>query len=305
MCRGNSVPRTSFLIKYLSKYSTVDNHPRESGTRGATSEILETSSDDDKTTETISFAFLNLPTEIRLYIYEHLLVAYVDSASSLQHGLQAAICLDVWKPRWRVHMGTGILRTCRQVYQEARHVLYSQNVFIARRPNELLNLRIICGQENFSMIRRLRIGISRFADKNKIIEALNTLAKDATSLRDLSVFWADPGMVFPGCPRRRRRTVDGDRGPGIDVDIARALGSLTSVEKLSLSGCYAKNWPDYFRMKIGCSIASPVDPSLRRPWRIVEPDENKQTDEEHSRRCRLARSQKLQMYQEGTENLWP
>ena len=78
------------------------------------------------------FPFLNLPTEIRLLVYQRLLVGdlgYVEVCNEAQ-----------WFVRKRdpsfitpvLSAFTGILQSCKQVHDEATEVLYGDNTFVFR-----------------------------------------------------------------------------------------------------------------------------------------------------------------------------
>lgn len=238
-------------------------------------------------------------------IYEHVLVASQHREQLPRISLQEEIRLDHHNPHWRVHMGIAILRTCKQVYHEARPVLYSKNLFVGTRAEHLLNLRRICGRENFSMIRWVRVSVSHILRdrKDECVELFNILANEPADLRDLTVFWASPGMGYLQPRPDRRRTVDRTRGSGKDVEIARAMASIRSVTKLTLAGYYAQNWPEYFRASMGCEVLTPCDFKFMYPWgrleeRLIIVEKNSQTEEPTA-------AQKLKMYQEGTEDLWP
>lgn len=64
---------------------------------------------------------LSLPTELRLRIYEYALTA-PDNAIGLYFSYQTN--------RVKPDLGLGLLRTCRQIYHEARDVLYTKNTIL-------------------------------------------------------------------------------------------------------------------------------------------------------------------------------
>jgi hypothetical protein len=68
----------------------------------------------------MSFRFLDLPTELRLSIYEALL--------SDPEGL-IAICYGKPLVGYHLQLYTAILRTCKKLYREAHPVLYTTNTF--------------------------------------------------------------------------------------------------------------------------------------------------------------------------------
>jgi hypothetical protein len=54
----------------------------------------------------------------------------------------------------------GILRTCRQFYQEACPILYKNTIFITARPSQLKDLKDRVGERNFSFIRHIVVEIA-------------------------------------------------------------------------------------------------------------------------------------------------
>ena len=71
------------------------------------------------------FAFIDLPTEIRLLIYKELLVR--------KGGAKLSFCLDdhhkAYNRALKIFIHPAILRTCKAVYNEASSILYTDNIF--------------------------------------------------------------------------------------------------------------------------------------------------------------------------------
>lgn len=69
------------------------------------------------------FRLLDLPAELRMRIYEYALTA-PDNAIRIYYSFQ--------KCRVNPGLGLPLLRTCRQVYNEARDVLYQENTVLVQ-----------------------------------------------------------------------------------------------------------------------------------------------------------------------------
>ncbi|EKG15235.1 hypothetical protein MPH_07569 [Macrophomina phaseolina MS6] len=69
------------------------------------------------------FRLLDLPAELRLRVYEHALTA-PDRIIRIYYSYQ--------RDRIRPRLALALLRTCRQVYAEARDVLYQENTVFVR-----------------------------------------------------------------------------------------------------------------------------------------------------------------------------
>jgi hypothetical protein len=64
-----------------------------------------------------------------------------------------------------------------------------------------------------------------------------TLARDATNLQRLQVYWDHEGYVHPGL--------------GKNPSFVRALARLKVQQSIKLEGYYAQPWPEYLERKMG------------------------------------------------------
>ena len=119
------------------------------------------------------FPFMKLPIELRLEVYRELLRSE-DPVYRKK---------NIWPGN---HLHPNILQTCRQVYDEAKEVLYGENLFSLYKNNP--------GDPNASRVKRARafIGISHSSTVSgplepdmKDIETLNQFLRDQPNLTHL------------------------------------------------------------------------------------------------------------------------
>ncbi|KAF4614412.1 hypothetical protein G7Y89_g15326 [Cudoniella acicularis] len=149
----------------LSPSSTSDAEPlsaqNKGGNRLSDQGVQTTSLSPGTTTPSTSEAkhgltFLSLPVEIRLRIYYLLLIR--RSCPHTPRCLHAA-------------MELRILQTCKQIYNEAVSILYSENKFQVSEPKEILKLARV-RPENFESIRRMDIQVPWTAELDSWLELL-------------------------------------------------------------------------------------------------------------------------------------
>src|ERR1700722_19741237 len=110
--------------------------------------------------------FLTLPVEIRLQIYNLLLVSRFDRMENplwafgntdqkpVQLYITQApqyITLEGILRTYRI-MELGILRTCKQIHHEANPILYSQNIFAISKPEQIFRFIAQVGLVNFKLV---------------------------------------------------------------------------------------------------------------------------------------------------------
>lgn len=101
----------------------------------------------------------------------------------------------------------------------------------------------------------LKLGAELFKpDGPEWCDLFAVIARDATGLRELEVHWD----CAPDC---------GKFGGGFDVELVRAVGTIRGLEKLKLSGCYAKEWPVYLRQKTGAEVVEQGEDEMKG-WEI-------------------------------------
>jgi hypothetical protein len=116
-------------------------------------------------------SFLALPIEIRLQIYDILLISRTDNQK------QAIIFTSY---RW-AHF--EILQTCRQIYDEGNSILYSQNEFRFYYVDSKLEFIQQIGPVNFGSIRSLHIRVDNISKQSAFLGHFNILAEEENGVR--------------------------------------------------------------------------------------------------------------------------
>jgi hypothetical protein len=128
-------------------------------------------------------AFLALPAEIRLQIYDLLLVSRFNREQNpswaVGNTCQKLVILHmIQAPEYRT-MEPAILRTCKQIQREAISVLYSGSVFNLSEPKQMFRLMTQIGPTNIKLLRSLDMWIPWMADLLPWLTLLNALSKEA------------------------------------------------------------------------------------------------------------------------------
>jgi hypothetical protein len=239
-----------------------------------------------------------LPAEVRLRIYEELLVARFDREEnpswSVGYTNQKLVLLHMGRFQQYRTMEPQVLQTCKQIYREANPVLYSQNVFAISAPEEMLKLFAQIGLHNFKLIKSIKIWVPCMAKLAPYLILLDLLAKEATGLRYVELAW-DSDLEAPW-----------DKGLGDDVDFVRALGKIKGLSKLTIGGYYAKEWPVYLETEMGTQVQA-----IRghgRPLRGTKKEDLSEREwevEEGTRENNLEEVGRFEKYQLGTRGLMP
>ena len=183
--------------------------------------------------------FFSLPPRVRFRIYECVLVCKQQVPAS---------CRPLADPPL-----ASILRTCKRVHSEAFPILYSNNTFLLSEPETILLWFEEIGRVNIKHLRSIRIfvdapyytkEIPHFVTKNDGLpwyELLDRLAREATGLRHLYIYWD----LAEDC---------GHFGAGKDVRFVRELAKIRGLQSMEIDGFYAMRWPRYLSEKMGLSV---------------------------------------------------
>ncbi|KAH7264801.1 uncharacterized protein BKA55DRAFT_223318 [Fusarium redolens] len=234
---------------------------------------------------------LDLPVEIRLKIYDLLLVSRFNRCDhpywAVGDSYQKLIMLDVLQNRRHRTMEPAILQTCKQIYHEAVPILYSRNVFRISGASCMSQLMDQIGQTNTRMIQHIDIYIPPNCNKSSWMHLFQVLPETTLCLKSVVVrWWGIYNNLW-------------EESLGKDIPFAQALARLSKlgIEKLRLEGSYAKPWPAYFRDKFGAQMVD-VEDGCPRPLRG-------DNDDDDTRKWRADTLEKFRKYQEGTESLNP
>lgn len=246
--------------------------------------------------------FLTLPLEIRLRIYDLLLVSRFDRAQNpswaVGNTYQQLIILHMIRIFRHGTMEPGILRTCKQIHHEAHAILYSQNVFKITEPKDMFRFSAEIGIANIKLLRTLYIWVPYTAKLTPWLQILHFLAEEATGLRFIELGWG-ASCEFPWQLERGAR----ERGLGDNLEFVRALGKIQGLKRLVITGYFAKNWPAYLERRMSVPVRSV--PADFREEGYLSPEvlalKNKDWLCEHNQEQLEA----FEKYQQGTEDLIP
>ena len=213
--------------------------------------------------------FLLLPLELRLQIYEYIFLC------------KKQIILYKTRKHWIEHpIPPSILRTCKQIHQEASPILYSKNIFSISYPERISKWLLEIGRANIKLLKTIHIwvdppliaaGAARYNAKETAFwyKVLDLLAREATGLRHIEIHWCI-SIIQVG-------------GYGKDLRFVRELAKIQGLESMVVSGHYGVHWPRYLTKKMGVEVVEKEDPDESWP------------------RARWVR----RMFQEDTEDLIP
>lgn len=252
--------------------------------------------------------FLTLPVEIRLLVYDLLLVSRFDGpvrtenpSWAVGNTYQKLVLLFMNPaPRYRT-MEPGILRTCKQVYREANPILYSQNAFAISHPKQMFRLVGQIGPVNVKLVKTLQIWVPWGSDLAPWLQLLHFLAEEATGLRSLELGWGANCASLPHLERGAN-----ERGLGDNLDFVRTLGNIRGLEELVIEGYYAKNWPAYLERRLGMRVRA-ICGHCREEQELREGDLSIFDLKVKKLKRKMAEKdlQAFREYQQGTEDLIP
>ncbi|KAN0086434.1 hypothetical protein V8E54_000122 [Elaphomyces granulatus] len=294
--------------------------------------LFETANEAERSSKV---TFFSLPTEIRLQIYNLLLVSQFDPtrdpSSSMVVGRgetnQKKITCKVlnlntrddedsddedaydacdlsgyWQDRRDLE--PAILQTCKKIYHEANPILYSQNVFAIDKTERTFQFIRQIGFVNFKLIKKLEIWVPPHAKLSPWLGLLYLLAEEASGLRCIRLCWDsnlggrhrdDPEYWWGGA-------WDWKRGLGDNLLFVRALGKIQGLEELVIEGYYAKNWPSYLEERMGVQVQA-ICGWEAGLWYCTE--EGILEENEYAREHNEMQLELFTEYQQGTENLIP
>lgn len=210
------------------------------------------------------FVFLSLPLKTRLRIYEYIFTGKPQ-------------VIPYCRPPATHPLPPAILRTCKQIHNEASPILYSKNTFLISSPERILKWFIQIGRANIKLLVNIRIFVDpvnsttdtifgRASEFSLWYRLLDRLAREATGLRHVYIYWdAEEALNLFGA--------------GKDLRFVRELAKIRGLERMVVAGFYAVHWPRYLAEQMGVSVQ----------------------EEE----CTASSLQYLRKYQRGTENLVP
>ena len=212
-----------------------------------------------------TIGFLSLPLTARLRIYDLALVR------------EPQILLQCKPVIENLPISSNLLRTCKQICNEASPTLYSKNKFLVCEPELVHRWLLEIGPVNIKLLKSIRIWVEanlfdglfdfnfrRYAGKKLSLwyKLLNKLAADATELQHIFIYWD-------------AEITDSLYGAVRDLRFVRELAKIQGLQSMVISGYYAKHWPSYLVAQMGCSVHEDVN------WQF------------------------LSEYQQGTEDLKP
>ncbi|KAN0086459.1 hypothetical protein V8E54_000147 [Elaphomyces granulatus] len=248
--------------------------------------------------------FFSLPTEIRLQIYNLLLVSRFDGGETNQKKITCEVPDtddgsgdDGSGDRRDRTIEPALLQTCKKIYHEANPILYSQNVFVIKHLTEdtFQFIRQI-GFVNFKLIKKLEIWVPSWAKLSPWLGLLYLLATEASGLRCIRLCW--DSNLRDRCWWIQRGAWDKKRGLGDNLLFVRALGKIQGLEELVIEGYYAKNWPSYLEERMDVRVQAICG------WYYTK----KKKGEYVTNCARKHNEMQLELfteYQQGTENLIP
>ncbi|KAK7422957.1 hypothetical protein QQX98_001247 [Neonectria punicea] len=238
-------------------------------------------------------SFFTLPVEVRLEIYNLLLVSRFRPDDYNRWSQEAGVQKPI-SPFMLKNLGPHILRTCKRINGEANPILYSHNEFRITGPGETLRFLAQIAPRNVKLLRMLQISVPCYVygDSGTWVALLDALATDATGLRAVHVEWTAECEFSWEYARGSE-----ERGLGDNLDFVRALAQIRGLEKMAIRGCYAKRWPAYLEDKMGVPVRARSDNVGM--LRCVNVDDEALTEEDGTG------LQRLRNYQQGTEDLIP
>lgn len=275
--------------------SSTDKKPRAPRRDSQSSTSVPTTNNSNNAQRNLTL--LALPAEIRIKIYDLLLVSRFDRKENpfwaVGKTCQKKICLQEPRaPGYRT-MGPQILQTCKQIYYEANSILYSRNVFNFNAPEQMFSFVTQIGPANIEFVRSLDFWVQADAEISPWLRLLNTLTQKATGLKFIELAW---------CAERNfgwQIGSGGQRGLGDNVLFVRALARIPQLENLNISGFYAKHWTSYLGRETGAQVHAKCGHNIEFA------EDGPEYDTWIIRTLNEENPRELKGYQKGTEDLIP
>ena len=220
--------------------------------------------------------FMSLPPEVRLRIYEDLLVCKSHITPVFHHllgfniqGFSPTLLNSIqqtmeYRPRARQPITLSVLRTCKQIHTEGSPIFYSKNEIVVDEPEPIIRWFALIGRMNVRHLRRIRIfvgAVQCFENTcpqhsacvgQSWYKLLDELARNAAGLRHIYIYWS---FKCSGAA-------------GKDLHFVRRLGELQRLQSMDLDGYYAKQWPIYLTRKLGIEVheEAPSLPTLKKRY---------------------------------------
>ena len=234
---------------------------------------------------------LSLPVEIRIEIYDLLLASRHQSWPNrdVYKMPQRQVVLGVLSGPQVTTMHPAILRSCKQIYDEALPVLYARNILSFSVPKEMFRFVAQIGPRNVKLLKSLNIRVALPAEISPWLELLGVLSNEATGLRYIRI-----GRYATFGPSQNPERAP-QRGLGDNLLFVRALAKIKGLDTLIINGFYAKNWPSYLTEMVGVQVQ--VQPGLQIA--MIGTKDSAASELREMNMLRFAE------YQEGTEDLIP
>lgn len=194
--------------------------------------------------------FFTLPVELRLRIYDHVLISRWYPGEKLwpmdrdKKMIMVDDRIDEKASGSDTFTSPALLRTCRTIYLEASPILYTKNSFGVRDPRSLTAFMQQIGSTNTRYLRTLILRVTpSLSTSESWVKLLDNLAQNLTGLRKITI-------VFYSVHRHSLRAWR----LGNDLNFVHALAKIQGLKTLEIRGVYAPHWPACLEEKMGVSV---------------------------------------------------
>ncbi len=155
------------------------------------------------------------------------------------------------------------------------------------------------GPVNLKLVKSLHIMVDWRTNLSTWLNLLDKLAQEANGLRCIWLIWG-AYYEYGELPQIGTR----ERGFGGNLDFVCALGKIRGLEKLTISGYYAKSWPKYLDEVLGIQVRALCGYFVEE--RDLEKGKREKRElllEKYIREGNQWESQRFIKYQQGIEDL--